>query len=392
MKDPVPPKSRGSISAQKLLYFALIAVYLFTSLFTACTSTPTEVSKKAESNTHDSCDPRISKANVQKIAATDRSDGASPVISTEPAPASTPEGMVWIPAGEFSMGSTEPMFEDARPIHRVAVKGFWMDKTEVTNAEFEKFVKATGYVTIAERTPRAEDYPGAPPESLVAGSVVFSPPDKQVPLDDHLRWWSYVKGASWRHPEGPESSIKGRANHPVVHISYDDAQAFAKWAGKRLPTEAEFEWAARGGLDRKKYVWGDDFKPDGKFKANSFQGHFPEKNTGEDGFLTTAPVGSFEANEFGLYDMAGNVWEWSLDWYRHDYYAALAKLGTADNPQGPKDSFDPSEPGVAKRVQKGGSFLCTDQYCARYMPGGRGKGAPDTGTNHLGFRLVRDTK
>lgn len=335
-----------------------------------------------------SCDPSMSKAEMQKAAASGP-DGP-PVISAETAPGPAPAGMVWIPAGEFSMGSTEPMFADARPIHRVKLNGFWMDKTEVTNADFEKFVKATGYVTIAEIKPRAEDFPGAPPENLVAGSVVFSPPDQAVQLNDHLQWWRYVKGANWRHPEGPDSTIKGREKNPVVHIAYADALAYAKWAGKRLPTEAEFEWAARGGLDRKKYVWGDEFRPDGKIMANTFQGHFPEKNTGEDGFMTTAPVGRFAPNGFGLFDMAGNVWEWCLDWYRHDYYATLAKSGTADNPQGPTDSVDPSEPGVKKRLHKGGSFLCTDQYCSRYEPDGRGKGDPDTGTNHVGFRLVRD--
>jgi formylglycine-generating enzyme required for sulfatase activity len=298
--------------------------------------------------------------------------------------------MTWIPAGEFSMGSDEPMFEDARPIHRVRLHGYWMDKTEVTNEQFAAFVKATGYVTIAEQRPRAEDFPDAPPENLVAGSVVFSPPDQPVPLNDHMQWWSYIPGANWRHPEGPTSDIKGKEKHPVVQVAYPDALAFAKWADKRLPTEAEFEWAARGGLDRQKYPWGDEFKAGGKFHANSFQGHFPDKNTVEDGFERTAPAGSFEPNGFGLYDMAGNVWEWCLDWYRADYYATLDKTGTAENPQGPKDSLDPAEPGVAKRVHKGGSFLCTDQYCSRYMPGGRGKGEPDTGTNHLGFRLVRD--
>ncbi|PYT00880.1 MAG: sulfatase-modifying factor protein [Acidobacteria bacterium] len=298
--------------------------------------------------------------------------------------------MVWIPAGEFSMGSDEEMFTDARPIHRVALNGFWMDKTEVTNAQFAKFVDATGYVTLAERKPRAEDFPGVPPEKLVAGSIVFTPPKDAVPLNDYMQWWAYKAGANWRRPEGPESDLKGRENHPVVHIAYDDAMAYAKWIGKRLPTEAEFEWAARGGLDRKKYVWGDDFKPEGKFKANSFQGNFPNKNTAEDGFAASAPVGSFEPNDFGLFDVAGNVWEWCSDWYRADYYQTFSSQAIAKNPTGPADSSDPNEPGVAKRVTKGGSFLCTDQYCSRYMPGGRGKEAADTGTNHLGFRLVRD--
>ena len=300
-----------------------------------------------------------------------------------------PADMVWIPGGEFSMGSEH--FPDAQPVHRVAVDGFWMDVTEVTNAQWKRFVDATGYVTVAERVPRAEDYPGAMPENLVAGSVVFAPPSTEVPLDDHLRWWSYVAGADWRHPEGPATSIDGRMDHPVVHVAWEDVQAYAAWAGKRIPTEAEWEFAARGGLDGKDYTWGDDFRPHGKFMANTFQGHFPDHNTGEDGFVNTAPVKTFPPNGYGLYGMAGNVWEWVSDWYRPDYFARLAAAGSVTHdPKGPADSMDPSQPGVAKRVQKGGSFLCTDQYCSRYMPSGRGKGEPDTGTNHTGFRCVRD--
>ena len=315
--------------------------------------------------------------------------GTAPRVNSTTAPGPAPEGMVWIPGGEFWMGADD--FPDAKPWHLVYVDGFWMDKTEVTNGQFEKFVKATKYVTVAERTPRAEDFPGAPPENLVAGSVVFSPPATPVPLDNHFRWWSYVKGANWRHPEGPQSSITKRGTHPVVHIAYEDALAYAKWAGGRLPTEAEFEFAQRGGLDRKAYAWGDELKPGGKFMANTFQGHFPDKNTTEDGFASAAPAAAFPPNGYGLYDVAGNVWEWTSDWYRHDYYTTLTVQGTVvRNPQGPADSFDPSEPGTKKKVHKGGSYLCTDQYCARYIAGGRGKGEPDTGTNHVGFRLVRN--
>jgi len=316
-----------------------------------------------------------------------------PLINAEGAPVPAPEGMVWIPGGEFSMGCEDAAMRDARPFHRVAVDGFWMDSTEVTNEEFARFVKATGYVTVAERKPDAKSFPGASPENIVPGSVVFTPPDTKVPLDDHYVWWRYVPGASWRHPSGPASDLRGKERNPVVHIAYEDADAYAKWAGKRLPTEAEFEFAARGGLDRKRFVWGDEFKPNGKFQANTFQGHFPNKNTGEDGFITTSPVRTFPANGFGLFDMAGNVWEWTSDWYRPDYYRMLAETKQiARNPQGPPDSLDPSEPGVAKRVQKGGSFLCTDEYCTRYMPGARGKGEPDTGTNHLGFRCARSAR
>ncbi len=278
---------------------------------------------------------------------------------------------------------------DSRPIHRVYVDGFWMDKTEVTNAQFTRFVKATGYVTVAERTPRAEDFPGAPLENLVAGSVVFSPPAHTVPLDNHFRWWSYVRGANWRHPLGPKSDLKGREDYPVVHIAYEDAEAYAKWAGKRLPTEAEWEFAARGGLSGKVYPWGDELKKDGRWMANSHQGHFPNQDTGADAFLGIAPVAQFPSNGYGLYDVGGNVWEWTSNWYRPDYYARLAMAGeVARNPQGPDSPFDPSEPGEKKRVHRGGSFLCTDQYCSRYMVGTRGKGEISTGTNHLGFRCV----
>jgi formylglycine-generating enzyme required for sulfatase activity len=380
-------KSAAGYSAWPLL--AVTVLLLAGACFAAWKYIAAPAPAATATNSPEFCDPKTSQLKPEKAPANSPL-GEPPVIDTTKPSAPAPEGMVWIPAGEFSMGSNEEAFIDARPIHRVRVKGFWMDKTEVTNEQFAKFVKATGYVTVAERKPTAEDFPGAPPENLVAGSVVFSPPPTAVPLDDHFQWWSYVPGANWRHPQGPKSDIRGQEKHPVVHIAYDDAIAYAKWAGGRLPTEAEFEWAARGGLDRKKYVWGDEFRPDEKFCTNSFQGHFPDKNTAEDGFVTTAPVASFEPNGFGLFDVAGNVWEWCYDWYRADYYKTLAAAGVADNPQGPKDSDDPSEPGTPKRVHKGGSFLCTDQYCSRYMPGGRGKGEPSSGTNHIGFRIVRD--
>jgi len=323
-----------------------------------------------------------------------------PTIVNSTTPESAPRGMVWIPGGEFSMGANDPpdmddvgmkATEDARPIHRVYIDGFFMDQTDVTNAQFAEFVKATSYVTVAERKPRAEDFPGAPPENIVAGSVVFSAPDHPVPLDNHFQWWTYVPGANWRHPLGPKSDIKGKDNYPVVHIAFEDAESYARWANKRLPTEAEWEFAARGGMAGKPFVWGDEFCVSGKFMANTHQGHFPDKDNGQDGFIGIAPVGSFSPNQYGLYDMAGNVWQWTSDWYRPDYYVELATAGVvARNPRGPESSFDPSEPDQPKKVHRGGSFLCTDQYCSRYIVGTRGKGEPNTGTNHLGFRLVKD--
>lgn len=326
---------------------------------------------------------------------------APTVPRSMPAPEPAPEGMARIPGGEFSMGAADPRqaehgghdpMSDTRPIHRVALAPFWMDATEVTNEQFARFVKATGYVTVAERRPTREEFPTAPAENLVAGSVVFTPVAQAVPLDDHYRWWSYVRGADWRHPLGPRSSVKGREKHPVVHVAYEDAEAYARWAGKRLPTEAEWEFAARGGLSGKLYPWGDELKPAGRWAANIYEGRFPVQGaeTAEDGYSGLAPVASFPPNAYGLYDVAGNAWEWVSDWYRPDYYAALAAQGpVAVDPHGPADSFDPAEPGQPKRVQRGGSFLCTEQYCTRYMLGTRGKGEVRTGSNHVGLRCAR---
>jgi formylglycine-generating enzyme len=328
-------------------------------------------------------------------------EGFAPTIQNAlTPPEKSRTGMAWIPGGEFSMGSKDPRMlpegggepmADARPIHRVYVDGFWMDKTDVTNTEYARFVKATGYVTIAERKPRAEDFPGAPPEKLVPGSLVFTPPSGPVPLDDYSQWWSYVPGANWRHPLGPKSSIRGRENEPVVQIAYEDATAYAKWAGKRLPTESEWEFAARGGLAGKTYPWGDQMRPAGKWMANTNQGHFPDKDTAADGYAGIAPVAKFPPNPYGLYDMTGNVWQWTSDWYRADYYKQLASSGqTARNPRGPASSLDPDDPTAAKKVQRGGSFLCTAQYCSRYILGTRGKGEVSSATNHGGFRCVAD--
>ncbi len=299
------------------------------------------------------------------------------------------KGMVWVPAGEFQMGTNKGE-EDAKPIHKVALDGFWMDAHEVTNEEFGRFIKATGYVTIAERKPDPKDFPGVPASELKAGAIVFTPPPRPIPVQQlrahnaFLQWWRYVPGASWRHPEGPGSTLRGREKHPVVYVAWYDAFAYAKWAGKRLPTEAEWEYAARGGLAGNEFCWGNELTPKGKQMANTWQGRFPVENTANDGFRLTAPVGSFPANGYGIFDMSGNVWEWCADWYTPDYY----KNSPAKNPPGPKTSHDPNEPGVWKRVQRGGSFMCTDLYCGAFRPSHRMKTSPDTGLSHAGFRCV----
>lgn len=306
-----------------------------------------------------------------------------------PPPGPAPEGMVWIPGGTFRMGSDDPRFPEAHPVHEVRVDGFWMDRHEVTNEEFERFVRATGYVTVAERTPEASEFPGVPAEKLKPFSIVFFPPrEDDVSLRDFRAWWRAVPGANWRQPEGPGSSLAGREKHPVVHVCHEDAEAYARWAGKRLPTEAEWEFAARGGLDGKRYVWGDDLTPGGRWMANVWQGAFPKENTLADGYFATAPVMSYPPNGYGLFDMAGNVWEWCSDWYREDYFARSPR----DNPRGPDSSLDPREPGARKKVQKGGSFLCAENYCARYAPGARHAGEVRSATNHTGFRCVKDAR
>ena len=294
------------------------------------------------------------------------------------------DGMVWVAAGEFSMGTTD--YPDAQPVHNVSIKGFWMDEHEVTNAQFEAFVKATNYVTIAERPLNPADYPGVPVENLVPGSAVFSAPTDKVSLGNIQQWWKYVPEANWKHPSGPESTIVGFENNPVVQISYPDAKAYADWAGKRLPTEAEWEFAARAGREHTKYYWGQELKPNGKWVANIFQGTFPNNNTAEDGFVGAAPVQSFPENPYGIYDLEGNVWEWCSDLYDIHYY----KNSTNVNPKGPLESHDPEEPGVEKHVQRGGSYLCSDEYCIRYVAGSRGKGETTSACNHLGFRCVKD--
>ncbi len=312
------------------------------------------------------------------------------VTRTE-APANAPVGdMVWIPGGEFMMGSDHHYPEEA-PAHRVRVDGFWVDRFTVTNEEWREFVAATGYVTSAERPANPADYPGAKPELLTPSSCVFRNPGRRVDLGNQYNWWSYVAGADWRHPLGPSSSLKGRWKHPVVHVAYEDVEAYARWARKRVPTEAEWEFAARGGLEDATYAWGNEFAPGGRQLANTWQGEFPWQNLRLDGFDGTAPVGSFPPNGYGLYDMIGNVWEWTSDWFQ-----SHADIGhaccTLDNPRGgePTQSCDPQLPDVMipRKVMKGGSHLCAPNYCRRYRPAARMPEAVDTSTSHLGFRLV----
>ena len=339
--------------------------------------------------------PRAVNAQIPPVIKAD-AEIRAPASSTgkdEQAPA----GMVWIPGGEFTMGTDDVnSFPNERPAHRVHVEGFWIDEHDVTNAEFAKFVEATGYVTTAERKPdweglKKELPPGTPkPDDsvLVAGALVFTPTKQPVPLNDLSAWWRWVPGASWRHPEGPGSTVRGRENHPVVQVSWDDAVAYAKWAGKRLPTEAEWEFAARGGLENKRYSWGDEFRPGGKYMANTWQGLFPVTNTAEDGYVGTSPVKSFPPNGYGLYDMAGNVWQWCGDWYRVDAFTELASKNVCSDSGGPSESWDPADPYTPKRVVKGGSFLCNPSYCESYRPSARRGTPPDTGSSHTGFRCV----
>lgn len=318
-------------------------------------------------------------------------------------------GMVWVSGGEFLMGTDSKLAQpNEQPAHKVKVHGFWMDQHHVTNAEFRTFVEATGYVTTAEKSPDWETLkvqlppgtPRPPADVLVAGAMVFTGTTAPTSLNDYAQWWRFAPGANWRHPNGPDSGIGDRPDHPVVQVSYEDAQAYAQWSGKRLPTEAEWEFAARGGLEQATYAWGNDFAPDGKQMANVWQGQqqqaFPVVSPKAGGALGTSPVGTFAPNGYGLSDMTGNAWQWVADWYRADAFKLEAKGTTPTNPQGPDDSFDPSEPGMPanapKRVTRGGSFLCNESYCLSYRPSARRGTDPYSGMSHLGFRLVLDAK
>jgi sulfatase modifying factor 1 len=312
---------------------------------------------------------------------------------------STHTGMVYIKSGTFMMGGdNKQAAEDEYPKHKVTVNGFWIDITEVTNSQFAKFVIITGYITTAERRPdwnklKKQLPPGTPkPDNsdLIAASLVFNPPNHAVPLNDYSQWWAWKPGANWKHPHGPGRIVRGKDNYPVVQVSWYDAVAYCKWAHKRLPTEAEWEWAARGGLKNKVYPWGNEPVDIGKSKANTWQGHFPDNNTMKDKFYGVAPVASFAPNGYGLYDMAGNVWEWCADYYNNRYYKTVARPEGIKNPKGPDKSYDPDEPFAKKRVIRGGSFLCNDGYCAGYRVARRMKSTEDSGMENLGFRCVQD--
>jgi sulfatase modifying factor 1 len=308
-------------------------------------------------------------------------------------------GMIWVAAGEFMMGAdNDQAGPDEYPKHKVSVNGYWIDQTEVTNAQFAKFVAATGYVTTAERKPNWEELkkqvpPGTPKPAdslLVPASLVFKPTEAEVSMSDYSQWWAWIVHADWKHPQGPQSNLVGKENFPVVQVSFDDAMAYCKWSGKRLPTEAEWEYAARGGLKDKIYPWGNEAVDAGRPKANTWQGIFPYKNTLRDNFYDSAPVKSFPANNYQLYDMAGNVWEWCADYYNNTYYKEVNKPEGVHNPQGRAKAYDPDEPFALKRVVRGGSFLCNDSYCSGYRVARRMKTTEDSGMEHLGFRCVQD--
>ena len=301
--------------------------------------------------------------------------------------------MAWVPGGTFLMGSDD-FYPEERPAHRAAVDGFWMDRHPVTNAAFSRFVEATGYVTVAERAPDPGDYPQVDPSLLAPGSLVFHRPDHPVSLNNFRAWWAYVPGASWKQPEGPGSNLKGRARYPVVHVALEDAEAYAAWADKVLPTEAQWEFAARGGLEGAAFVWGDEFTPEGRLMANTWQGEFPWQNLNLDGYERTSPVGAFPANGYGLFDMAGNVWEWTSDDYTPQHKAAEEACCTPPKPHVASEdrNFTPGAPDahIPRKVVKGGSHLCAPNYCMRYRPAARQGEAVDTSASHIGFRCVRN--
>lgn len=383
-------------------YFRGFWMLLLCLLFLCSCKQKTSTTNKISTNNNKATFKAINKKAVcceSGIPARYASFSTPKMAMPEAKPAAAHPGMVWVAGGSYKMGAdNKQAAADEYPKHQVTVSGFWIDPTEVTNAAFAKFVKATGYITTAEKKPDWEELkkqvpPGTPKpdeSQLIAASLVFVPATYPVDLNNYAQWWAWKAGADWKHPHGPGSNLAGKESYPVVHISWYDAVAYCKWAGKRLPTEAEWEWAARGGLQNKIYPWGNEPVNEGKQKANIWQGHFPDKNTQQDKFYYAAPVKSFAPNGYGLYDMAGNVWEWCADYYHENYYKTSNKAGGITNPTGPQTSFDPEEPYAKKRVIRGGSFLCNDSYCSGFRVSRRMKSTEDSGMEHLGFRCVAD--
>lgn len=368
----------------RLVSFTLLQVVIFSAF--SCNSTKSDISVVKSDSIH-SCMKAPSRFGNDSAGNSITYNGDTSTI-----------GMVLIPGGIFEMGAdNEQADPDEYPKHKVQVDAFYMDITEVTNTQFKKFIDATGYITTAEKRPDWEEMkktlPSGTPKPdeslLVAASLVFKKSETQVNFNDYKQWWIWVEGANWKQPQGPNSTIKGKENYPVVHISWDDAMAYCKWAGKRLPTEAEWEFAARGGLINNIYPWGNENVNSGKPKCNSWEGTFPNKNIKTDGYITSAPVQSFAPNAYCLYDMAGNVWEWCSDYYNANYYKELENKITK-NPKGATTAFDPQEPLAEKRSLRGGSFLCNDSYCSGYRVARRMKSSHDTGLEHTGFRCVKD--
>lgn len=379
---------------------AVFRIYLSITTFLIATSSSFAQEKLADSSHKAGQKSCCSKSLPKRFAVMDVHQASSGKNQIQSVGLSI-EGMVWIPGGEFMMGGdNEQARADEYPKHKVKLDGFYMDETEVTNEQFEKFVKATGYVTTAEKdvdwnelkkqlppnTPKPE------PVQLKAASLVFVKTPEVVNLVDYSQWWQWTHGADWRHPQGPQSNIVGKEKYPVVHISWDDAVAYSKWAGKRLPTEAEWEYAARGGLKNNVYSWGNTPVDSGRYKCNFWQGSFPNNNENLDGYENSAPVRSFSPNGYGLYDMSGNVWEWCSDLYNNSYYDEFKNVNMAMNPKGPARSYDPDEPMAKKRVMRGGSFLCNESYCSGYRNSSRMKSTQDSGMEHLGFRCVMEIK
>ncbi len=369
---------------------ALILLVAASALIAAMTISSRRDSAARPTAATDSKEQDAVRPGVGKAPERNSVSSAKPPVSNDP----RLKNMVWIPGGKFTMGALDTI-PDEFPPHDVELNGFWMDAAEVTNRQYSEFVSATGYVTTAERPPElrsvqpGSDFENAKilPEFNKPGSICSMPLSSRDDIDPNkgaYSWWQYVPGADWKHPEGPDSGINDRMNYPVVHVSWLDATAYCEWAGKQLPTEAQWEHAARGRRANATYPWGNDRNPDGKWLSNIWQGEFPVTDLGEDGFTHTAPVRSFPANDFGLFDMSGNVWEWCSDYYQPEYYSVSPLL----NPAGPESSHDPQEPGIIKRVQRGGSFMCSDQYCVGYRNSARMKGEEDSGAFHTGFRCV----